>query len=36
MHQNIGRNRTFVAIGTHDYDTLKGPFLYDARPPEDI
>lgn len=25
-----------VAIGTHDLDTLKGPFIYDARKPEDI
>jgi phenylalanyl-tRNA synthetase beta chain len=25
-----------VAIGTHDLDTLKGPFVYDARPPKDI
>lgn len=25
-----------MAIGTHDYDTIKGPFLYDARKPQDI
>ncbi len=25
-----------VSIGTHDMDTLEGPFLYDARPPKDI
>lgn len=25
-----------VAIGTHDLDTIQGPFLYDARPPADI
>ena len=36
LHQNICRKRTLVAIGTHDYDTLKGPFLYDARKPQDI
>lgn len=36
LHQNICRKRTLVAIGTHDYDTIKGPFVYDARKPEDI
>jgi len=33
---NVARKRTLVAIGTHDMDTIKGPFLYDARKPEDI
>lgn len=28
--------RTLVAIGTHDYDTLKGPFTYEALAPEQI
>ena len=36
LHHNICRRRTLVAIGTHDFDTVKGPFLYDARPPQDI
>jgi phenylalanyl-tRNA synthetase beta chain len=36
LHQNICRRRTLVAIGTHDYDTVKGPFIYDALPPKDI
>ncbi|KAK3746555.1 hypothetical protein QZH41_017032 [Actinostola sp. cb2023] len=36
LHHNLCRRRTLVAIGTHDYDTLKGPFLFDARPPQDI
>ncbi|XP_043580805.1 phenylalanine--tRNA ligase beta subunit isoform X1 [Bombus pyrosoma] len=36
LHQNIGRKRTLVSIGTHDLDTVRGPFLYDARPPTDI
>ncbi|XP_046850860.1 phenylalanine--tRNA ligase beta subunit-like [Xenia sp. Carnegie-2017] len=36
LHQNICRKRTLVAIGTHDLDTVKGPFLYDARTPQDI
>lgn len=36
LHHNLCRRRTLVAIGTHDYDTLKGPFLYDARPPQNI
>jgi len=36
LHQNLCRKRTLVAIGTHDLDTLKPPFRYDARKPEDI
>ncbi|KAI1087724.1 phenylalanyl-tRNA synthetase beta chain [Rostrohypoxylon terebratum] len=36
LHQNLARNRTLVAIGTHDLDTIKGPFTYEARPPKDI
>lgn len=36
LHQNLARNRTLVAIGTHDLDTVKGPFTYEALPPHDI
>ncbi|GAW26081.1 putative phenylalanyl-tRNA synthetase [Rosellinia necatrix] len=36
LHQNLARQRTLVAIGTHDLDTLQGPFTYEARKPEDI
>ncbi|EEB96964.1 hypothetical protein MPER_03810, partial [Moniliophthora perniciosa FA553] len=36
LHQTICRRRQLVAIGTHDLDTLKGPFRYEARPPKDI
>ncbi|XP_056018225.1 phenylalanine--tRNA ligase beta subunit-like isoform X2 [Ostrea edulis] len=36
LHQNLCRRRTLVAIGTHDLDTLKGPFYYDAKPPSEI
>merc|ERR1719375_2449684 len=36
LHTNICRQRTLVAIGTHDLDTLQGPFSYEAQPPEDI
>lgn len=36
LHQNICRKRALVAIGTHDLDTLKGPFTYDAKAPKDI
>ena len=36
LHFNICRKRSLVAIGTHDFDTLEGPFLYDARSPKDI
>ncbi|CAD6442866.1 5ac30cf7-f492-4381-a0fc-5ad0f0ae2ef9 [Sclerotinia trifoliorum] len=36
LHQNLARQRTLVAIGTHDMDTVKGPFTYEALPPKDI
>jgi phenylalanyl-tRNA synthetase beta chain len=36
LHQNICRKRTLVSIGTHDLDTVKGPFYYDAKPPTDF
>lgn len=36
LHQNICRRRTYVAIGTHDLDTVEGPFSYEALPPQDI
>lgn len=25
-----------MAIGTHDLDTIQGPFVYDALPPHEI
>ncbi|KAM4565654.1 phenylalanine--tRNA ligase beta subunit [Odontesthes bonariensis] len=36
LHQNICRKRSLVAIGTHDLDTISGPFTYTAKPPKDI
>ena len=36
LHQNVCRKRSYVAIGTHDMDTLQGPFRYKALPPKDI
>jgi len=36
LHRNLCRQRTLVAIGTHDMDTVEGPFVYDARPGSDI
>lgn len=36
LHQNICRKRTLVAIGTHDLDTIQGPFEYRAVAPKDI
>ncbi|BFZ23595.1 hypothetical protein BsWGS_26634 [Bradybaena similaris] len=36
LHQNLCRRRTLVAIGTHDLDTIEGPFSYEALPPGDI
>ncbi|ODA77121.1 hypothetical protein RJ55_07639 [Drechmeria coniospora] len=36
LHQNLARNRTLVSMGTHDLDTIKGPFTYEALRPKDI
>jgi phenylalanyl-tRNA synthetase beta chain len=36
LHQNLCRQRSLVAIGTHDLATIQGPFSYEALPPEDI
>ncbi|SMN18562.1 similar to Saccharomyces cerevisiae YLR060W FRS1 Beta subunit of cytoplasmic phenylalanyl-tRNA synthetase, forms a tetramer with Frs2p to generate active enzyme [Maudiozyma saulgeensis] len=36
LHSNLCRNRSLVAMGTHDLDTVKGPFHYRALPPKDI
>ncbi|XP_023219503.1 phenylalanine--tRNA ligase beta subunit-like [Centruroides sculpturatus] len=36
LHQNLCRKRSLVAIGTHDLDTIEGPFIYDAKPPSEI
>ncbi|KAK4922271.1 phenylalanine--tRNA ligase subunit beta, partial [Elasticomyces elasticus] len=36
LHQNLARQRTLVSIGTHDLDTLQGPFTYEGLPPKDI
>ncbi|KAF8792646.1 Phenylalanine--tRNA ligase beta subunit like protein [Argiope bruennichi] len=36
LHQNVCRRRTIAAIGTHDLDTITGPFLFTAKPPKEI
>ncbi|CRK27545.1 hypothetical protein BN1708_004434 [Verticillium longisporum] len=36
LHMNLARQRTLVSIGTHDLDTIEGPFTYEALPPKDI
>mmetsp|Transcript_2361 Transcript_2361/g.2834 ORF Transcript_2361/g.2834 Transcript_2361/m.2834 type:complete len:646 (+) Transcript_2361:151-2088(+) len=36
LHRNLCRQRTLVAIGTHDMDTVQGPFKYEARAPSHI
>ncbi|XP_065890797.1 phenylalanine--tRNA ligase beta subunit-like [Dysidea avara] len=36
LHQNLGRRRTLVSMGTHDLDTVEGPFTYEAHPPDQI
>jgi len=36
LHRNLCRQRTLVAMGTHDLDTIQGPFVYDALPANEI
>ncbi|KAM3719716.1 Phenylalanine--tRNA ligase beta subunit [Dirofilaria immitis] len=36
LHQNLCRKRSLVAIGTHDLDTVQGPFYYGAEKPADL
>ncbi|KAJ2318850.1 phenylalanine--tRNA ligase subunit beta [Coemansia sp. RSA 2610] len=36
LHANLCSQRELVSIGTHDLDTVQGPFTYEARRPEDI
>lgn len=36
LHQNLGRRRQLVSMGTHDLDRLTPPFRYEARPPKEI
>lgn len=36
LHQNICRQRTLVTMGTHDFDTVKGPFYFRALHPSEI
>lgn len=36
LHSGIGRRRQIVSIGTHDLDTVSGPFTYEALAPERI
>jgi phenylalanyl-tRNA synthetase beta chain len=36
LHFNICRRRTLASVGTHDLDSVQGPFRYCAVPPADI
>ena len=36
LHQNLGRQRTLISMGTHDLRKIEGPFTYQALPPEQI
>ncbi|KAG4306103.1 hypothetical protein PORY_000091 [Pneumocystis oryctolagi] len=36
LHLSICRNRSLASIGTHDLDTIQGPFSYEAHKPEDV
>ena len=36
LHNNICRGRKLVSMGTHDLDTIKGPFYYRALKPEEF
>ena len=32
----LHRKRSIVSMGTHDLDTVEGPFTYEALPPDQI
>ncbi|CAH2319768.1 leucine-rich repeat-containing 47 [Pelobates cultripes] len=36
LHDDICDKRTLATIATHDMRLVKGPLLYDARPPKDV
>ena len=36
LHQNVCRQRSLVTMGTHDLDTVKGPFYFKAQDPSEI
>lgn len=36
LHHNLGRKRTLVSIGTHDYDKTSPPYYYRAKKREDF
>ena len=36
LHNNICRGRKLVSMGTHDLDTVKGPFYYRGLKPEEM
>jgi phenylalanyl-tRNA synthetase beta chain len=36
LHQNLARKRTLASVGTHNLDTIIGPFTYMAKAPKDI
>jgi phenylalanyl-tRNA synthetase beta chain len=36
LHHNVCRGRSLVSMGTHDLDSVKGPFYYRALKPEEI
>lgn len=36
LHQNLGRRRALVSMGTHDLSTVQAPFTYEVLPPKDI
>jgi phenylalanyl-tRNA synthetase beta chain len=36
LHMTVCRRRTLASIGTHDLDTIQGPFYYTALSPEKI
>ncbi|XP_053137488.1 leucine-rich repeat-containing protein 47 [Hemicordylus capensis] len=36
LHEDICEKRTVATIATHDLRLIKGPLLYDVRPPDDL
>ncbi len=36
LHKTLCKQRSLASIGTHDLDTIQGPFSYLAQPPPEI
>ena len=36
LHEELCEKRTAATIATHDLRAVRGPLLYDTRPPQDL